>query len=172
MRTILNGVIMSLASTLLITLLTLSITKTYAQEPVQITQQQTNSLQEELIDIFFAAVKTNNQEVIHEFLENKFPVDVRNRAGYTPLMVAAYYGHQDTVTTLLEYGADLCVRDSRGNTAMMGAIFKLEWSIVKQLRQVDVDCDSKANQTGQKTAAEFAKVLGQEDKFNSLFQVK
>ncbi len=39
---------------------------------VQMTSQQ------ELIDIFFAAAKTGNQEVINEFLKHGFPVDVRN----------------------------------------------------------------------------------------------
>ncbi|MFH7765358.1 ankyrin repeat domain-containing protein [Acinetobacter sp. BSP-28] len=168
MKVILNGVMMSLASTLLITLLTLGITKIHAQEPTQVTQQQTINSQKELIDIFFAAAKTGNQEVINEFLKHGFPVDVRNGAGYTPLMMAAYYGHQDTVTTLLKYGADRCARDSKGNTAMMGAMFKLEWVIVKQLRQVD--CDSNAKQSGQKTAAEFAKVIGQEKQLQKMIQ--
>ena len=90
--------------------------------------------------------------------------------GVNIIKMAAYYGHQDVVTILLKYGANRCARDNKGNTALMGAMFKLEWAIVKQLRQVD--CDSNANQTGQKTAAEFAKVIGQEEKFKSLFHVK
>ena len=170
MKAILNSVMMSISSILLMTLLTLGMTKLHAQETVQVAQQQTVNSQQELIDIFFAAAKTGNQEVINEFLKHGFPVNVRNGAGYTPLIMAAYYGHQATVTTLLKYGADRCARDNKGNTALMGAIFKLEWAIVKQLRQVD--CDSNAKQTGQKTAAEFAKVIGQEDKFKSLFHVK
>lgn len=168
MKVMLNSVMMSISSILLMTLLTLGITKIHAQEPTQVTQQQTINLQKELIDIFFSAAKTGNQEIINEFLKHGFPVDVRNSAGYTPLIMAAYYGHQDTVTTLLKYGADRCARDSKGNTAMMGAIFKLEWAIVKQLRQVD--CDSNAKQTGQKTAAEFAKVIGQEKQLNKMLE--
>ncbi len=166
MKVILNGVMMSLASIVLMSMLTLGITKIHAQEPAQVTQQQSINAQQELIDLFFAAAKTGNQEVIHEFLKYGFPVDVRNGAGYTPLMMAAYYGHQDTVTTLLKYGADRCARDSKGNTAMMGAMFKLEWAIVKQLRQVD--CDAQAKQIGQKTAAEFARVIGQEQQLHKI----
>lgn len=124
--------------------------------------------QQELIALFFAAAKTGNDEVINEFLKHGFPVDVRNVDGYTPLMMAAYYGHQSIVTTLLKHGADRCLRDKKGNTALMGAMFKLEWSIVKQLRSVD--CDANAKKTGQKTAAEFAKVIGQDKQLQKIIQ--
>ena len=127
---------------------------------VQMTSQQ------ELINLFFAAAKTGNEEVINEFLKHGFPVDVRNHDGYTPLMMAAYYGHQNIVKTLVDYGADRCARDNKGNTALMGAMFKLEWGIVKQLRQVD--CDVNAKQTGQKTVEEFAKIIGQDEKLKAL----
>ncbi len=126
---------------------------------------QVNS-QQELIDLFFAAAKTGNEEVINEFLKYGFPVDVRNKDGYTPLMMAAYYGHQNIVATLIGKGADRCARDNKGNTALMGAMFKLEWSIVKQLRKTD--CDVNAKQTGQKTVEQFAKIIGQDEKLKKL----
>ncbi|WP_180014872.1 ankyrin repeat domain-containing protein [Acinetobacter sp. YH16031] len=129
---------------------------------VQMTSQQ------ELIDLFFAAAKIGNREVINEFLKHDFPVDVRNKDGYTPLMMATYYGHQDIVTTLLANGADRCARDNRGNTALMGALFKMEFTIAKQLRQVD--CDAQAKKTGQKTTAEFAKVIGQEKQLQKIIK--
>ncbi len=132
----------------------------------QVNSSDQMTSQQELIDLFLAAAKTGNQEVITEFLKHGFPVDVRNRAGYTALMMAAYYGHQEVVTTLVKHGADRCARDSKGNTALMGAMFKLEWSIVKQLRQVD--CDVSAKQTGQKTTAEFAKIIGQDKKLQEI----
>ncbi len=65
--------------------------------------------QQELIDIFFAAARTGNQEVINEFLKHGFPVDVRN-----------------------------------------------------------VDCDANAQKSGQKTAAEFAQVIGQEKQLRQI----
>lgn len=129
---------------------------------VQMTSQQ------ELIDLFFAAAKIGNSEVINEFLKHGFPVDVRNQDGYTPLMMATYYGHQDIVTALLAKGADRCARDKRGNTALMGALFKMEFAIAKQLRQVD--CDAQAKKTGQKTTAEFAKVIGQEKQLQKIIK--
>ena len=127
---------------------------------VQMTSQQ------ELIDLFLAAAKIGNQEVINEFLKHGFPVDVKNKEGYTALMMATYYGHQDTVTTLLKHGADRCLRDNKGNTALMGALFKMEFAIAKQLRQVD--CDANAKKTGQKTTAEFAKVIGQDKQLQQI----
>ena len=135
-------------------------TKTVAS--VQMTSQQ------ELVDLFFAAAKIGNSEVINEFLKHDFPVDVRNKDGYTPLMMATYYGHQTIVTTLLKHGADRCARDNRGNTALMGALFKMEFAIAKQLRQVD--CDAQAKKAGQKTTAEFAKVIGQEKQLQKIIQ--
>ena len=122
--------------------------------------------QQELVNLFFAAAKTGNEEVINEFLKYGFPVDVRNHEGYTPLMMATYYGHQPIVTTLLKYGADRCARDNKGNTALMGALFKMEFAIAKQLRQVD--CDANAKKTGQKTTAEFAQVIGQEKQLQQI----
>ncbi|WP_407409684.1 ankyrin repeat domain-containing protein [Acinetobacter sp.] len=124
--------------------------------------------QQELIDLYFAAARTGNHEVIQEFLKHGFPVDIKNHDGYTALMMASYYGHQDIVSTLIEQGADRCLRDHKGNTALMGAIFKLEWSIAKQLK--NVDCDVNAKQTGQKTVAEFAKVIGQDEKLKQLLK--
>jgi uncharacterized protein len=128
---------------------------------------QMNS-QQELVALFFAAAKTGNDEVIDEFLKHGFPVDVRNHDGYTPLMMASYYGHQSIVSTLLKHGADRCARDNKGNTALMGALFKMEFSVAKQLRQVD--CDANAKKTGQKTTAEFAKVIGQEKQLQQIIQ--
>lgn len=129
---------------------------------VQVTSQQ------ELVDLFLAAAKIGNQEVIQEFLKHGFPVDVKNRQGFTALMMATYYGHQDVVTTLLKHGADRCLRDNKGNTALMGALFKMEFSIAKQLRQID--CDANVKQSGQKTTAEFAKVIGQEKQLQKIIE--
>lgn len=154
---------MNLFKSMLLTVaLSTAVVTTQAQTPTQASAAE----QKEVIDLFFAAARTGNSEVINEFLKHGFPVDVRNHDGYTPLMMASYYGHQDIVTSLLNKGADRCLRDNKGNTALMGAIFKLEWSIAKQLKSVD--CDVNAKKTGQKTVAEFAKVIGQEEKLKKL----
>ena len=166
MKMLRNIVMLSILSTASMTGMTLGLTKVYAQE-VAVTASIKDQ-QKELINLYFAAARTGQHEVITEFLKHGFPVDVRNSDGYTALMMSAYYGHQDIVTTLLKNGADRCLRDNKGNTALMGAIFKLEWSIAKQLR--NVDCDANAKQTGQKTTLEFAKVIGQDAKFQQMLK--
>lgn len=86
------------------------------------------------------------------------------------LSTSVVYAEQTTSTALLTHGADRCLRDHKGNTALMGAIFKLEWSIANQLRQVD--CDVQAKQTGQKTVREFAKVIGQEQQLEKWIETE
>lgn len=172
MKLFLNSLSMAVLSICVMTMLSLSITRIYAQEvnqQAELNQQNSEQLlesQKEVVALFFEAAKTGNNEIIHEFLKHGFPVDVKNHAGFTPLMMATYYGHQNVVATLLENGADRCARDNKGNTALMGAIFKLEWSIAKQLNKAD--CDINAKQTGQKTVAEFAKMFGQENQLKKL----
>lgn len=168
MKAILRIVMMSCASVVLMTLLSLGMTKTYAQDTALATE--VSDAQNELVALFFAAAKTGNQDVVQEFLKHGFPVDIQNDQGYTPLMMATYYGHQEVVSTLLSYGANRCIRDQKGHTALMGAIVKAEWTIAKQLRKVD--CDTNATQTGQLTAEEFAKVFGQEQKLRELIQAQ
>lgn len=171
MKLVLNTVAMSLTSIFLMTVLTLGITEIHAQDVktnAPLSEQSLQQSQQELIDLFFAAARTGNQEVINEFLVNGFPVDIQNNKGFTSLMMATYYGHQDVVTSLLAHGANRCIRDKKGHTALMGAIVKAEWSIAKQLRKVDCDVNSKKTQ--QMTAEEFAKYFGQEEKFKKLLE--
>ncbi len=166
MKELLKGLMMSLASILIITGLSLGITKLHAEEVA--TQQSTiaSAQQKELVDLFFAAAKTGQLEVIDEFLNHDFPVDIRNDANYTALMMASYYGQQPVVASLLKHGANRCLRDSKGHTALMGAIVKAEWAIAKQLRKED--CDKNAKQNHELTVEEFAKVFGQEEKLREI----
>jgi len=58
------------------------------------------------------------------------------------------------VERLLAAGADACVQDKRGNTALMGAIFKGEVQIARRLLSTDCSPDQR-NGAGQ-TAAMYA----------------
>lgn len=129
---------------------------------------------EQLTSYFFAAARTGDVVVLNEFLQQGFPVNQRNNQSYTALMVATYAGQQAAVELLLKQGADACLRDKRGHTAMMGAIVKAEWSIGKILYPIDCNEDSsvdaKAPVTDKEkmTVAQFAEVFGQSEKLQQL----
>lgn len=70
------------------------------------------------------------------------------------MILAAYHGQSDAVERLLAAGANACVQDKRGNTALMGAIFKGELKIARRLLATECNPDQR-NQAGQ-TAAMYA----------------
>lgn len=123
---------------------------------------------------FFAAARSGETAVLQEFLQAGFPVDLPNEGSYTALMIAAYQGQANAVNVLLKAGADACIRDKRGHTALMGAMIKAEWQIAKQLYAIDCDQNNSAEATdaitdkSQMTAAQFAEKFGQTEKFKAL----
>ena len=123
-----------------------------------------SSANQELVEYFFNATKINETDVLSEFLNSGFPVNIRNKESYTALMMASYYGHIKSVNILLNNGADACLKDKRGHTAMMGAIVKAEWDIARILYKKDC---TQAHSTG-KTLEQFAAIFGQTDKLKSL----
>lgn len=145
----------------LIVLLMITATPKVKSADLQLQRQQ-------LTDYFFAAARMGNDDVLTEFLQAGFPVNLQNNESYTALMVATYYGHAGTVNLLLSHGADACIRDKRDHTAMMGAIVKAEWAIARTLYRID--CDKQAPQPGMKTVEEFAEVFGQGEKLTALKQ--
>jgi hypothetical protein len=128
----------------------------------------------QLTSYFFAAARTGDIEVLTEFLQQGFPVDQRNSQSYTALMVATYAGQQQAVELLLKQGADACLRDKRGHTAMMGAIVKAEWTIGKILYPIEckedksVDAKAPVTDKAKMTVAQFAEVFGQSEKLQQL----
>ncbi|MCV5919467.1 ankyrin repeat domain-containing protein, partial [Escherichia coli] len=83
-------------------------------------------------ELFFDAARNGNNEVVETFVSEGFPIDQRNNESYPAQMVAAYQGNKDTVRLLLDFGANACLQDKRGNTALMGALIKREISIAKE----------------------------------------
>ncbi|RBP75889.1 hypothetical protein DET47_12068 [Shewanella putrefaciens] len=112
-----------------------------------------------LVDYFFAAARTGDITVLEHFLDAGFPIDQRNSQTYTALMVAAYNGQEAATDLLLEYGANACLQDKRGNTAMMGAVIKAEFNIVKRLYAKE--CDANLTNNAGMTLTEFARYWGQ-----------
>ncbi|RVU33365.1 ankyrin repeat domain-containing protein [Rheinheimera riviphila] len=127
---------------------------------------------------FFAAARTGELVVLTEFLTAGYPVNERNEQSYTALMIAAYAGQATAVDVLLHAGADACLRDKRGHTALMGAMIKAEWDIARTLYDIDCDQENSAKATdevtdkAQMTAAQFAQVFGQSEKFKAMVEAK
>ena len=65
-------------------------------------------------------------EAARLLVENGASLDQTNGDGSTPLHVAAFFCHPETVQFLLEQGADLEVRNSYGKTALESV--SGEWS--------------------------------------------
>lgn len=130
----------------------------------------------QLQQYFFAAARTGEISVLQYFVEAGYPVNAANPQSYTALMVAAYSGQAEAVQLLLTAGADACLRDKRGHTALMGAMIKAEWAIARTLYAKDCDAANPVAATAavtdkqQMTAAQFAQIFGQSDKFQALTQ--
>ncbi|ROP21086.1 ankyrin repeat domain-containing protein [Vibrio crassostreae] len=128
-----------------------------------------NQLEEEyqsLVGLFFDAARIGNNEVVDAFVSQGFPVDQRNNQSYTALMVAAYQGNRETVRLLLDSGANACLQDKRGNTALMGALIKREISIAKDLYQAE--CSPELRNKAGLNLKEFAEIYGQSNVLKSL----
>lgn len=138
--------------------------KTILLSIIMLLNSYTLRAEQSLVSYFFNAAKIGETQVLQEFLSNGFPVDQRNAQSYTALMMAAYYGQAESVDQLLIAGANPCLKDKRGHTAIMGAILKAEWKIVKKLYKTDC---SKAYSSG-KTLSEFASTFGQLEKLKAI----
>ncbi|MFN1532856.1 ankyrin repeat domain-containing protein [Vibrio jasicida] len=121
-----------------------------------------------LVELFFDAARIGNNEVVDTFVSQGFPIDQRNTQSYTALMVAAYQGHRETVRLLLDSGANACLQDKRGNTALMGALIKREIGIAKDLYQAD--CSPELRNKAGLNLKEFAEIYGQSNVLKSLQQ--
>ncbi|AQS35549.1 Ankyrin repeats (3 copies) [Shewanella psychrophila] len=121
---------------------------------------------QQLSDYFFAAARVGDIEVLSTFLDAGFPIDQANQKSYTALMVGAYAGQYSVTDLLLQRGANACLQDKRGNTAIMGALIKAEFRIVSLLYSYECD-ESLINKSGM-SLEEFARYWGQADKLKEL----
>lgn len=67
--------------------------------------------------LFKLALKVGVKETVLLHLELGASLESRDKAGSTPLMIAAAHGHYEICSLLLERGADISVRDFDGRTA-------------------------------------------------------
>uniref|UniRef100_A0A671R4V5 Fibronectin type 3 and ankyrin repeat domains protein 1-like n=1 Tax=Sinocyclocheilus anshuiensis TaxID=1608454 RepID=A0A671R4V5_9TELE len=70
-------------------------------------------------------------------------VDVYDKMGFSPLMVAAQKGFTSLVDILVKHGADINKKDSTGKESLMQACFAGHLDTVKYLRNCGSTCESQ-----------------------------
>ncbi|NWB90546.1 ankyrin repeat domain-containing protein [Pseudomonas agarici] len=117
---------------------------------------------------WFDAARAGRTDITDALLKAGFPVNARTGSGYTALVLATYHGDLNEVNLLLTAGADPCIPDQSGNTALMGALFKGEIHVARRL--LDLCPIDAANDNGQ-TALSFAALFGRLDMLAQLVQL-
>ncbi|GAB86387.1 ankyrin repeat domain-containing protein [Gordonia rubripertincta] len=92
------------------------------------------------------------------YVDAGVPADLRNQAGDSLLMLAAYHGHAAVVSALLTRGADPDLANDKGQTPLAGAVFKGFDDVVRLL--VDAGADPYG---GTPSAADAAAMFGRDD---------
>ncbi|XP_066529760.1 fibronectin type 3 and ankyrin repeat domains protein 1-like isoform X2 [Hoplias malabaricus] len=82
------------------------------------------------------AVNRNDEEALNKVLQSgSVNVNVCDKMGFTPLMVAAQKGYGRLVHKLVEHGADIHMKNGSGKDCLMLACFAGHLDIVKYLRE-------------------------------------
>jgi ankyrin repeat protein len=90
-------------------------------------------------DKLFDLARDGGTEQLAAYIDSGVPVDLTNAKGDTFLILAAYYGHPDTVASLLARRADLARTNDRGQTALSAAVFKRSAQSVTALLDAGAD---------------------------------
>ena len=72
------------------------------------------------MDLIYAC-QEGQLQIVKTLVQNKGNVNAKDPYGQTSLLAAAYFGHVDICTFLLDNNADLSARKSKGADALMGA---------------------------------------------------
>ncbi|UEA60773.1 ankyrin repeat domain-containing protein [Gordonia otitidis] len=113
---------------------------------------------EELAGRLFDMARAGDAATLAAYLDAGVPVDLRNQAGDSLLMLAAYHGDAATVATLIEHGADVDLANDKGQTPLAGAVFKGFDDVVTAL--VAAGADPRA---GTPSAHDAASMFGRAD---------
>jgi uncharacterized protein len=109
----------------------------------------------ELAGRAFAAARAGNADELSALVRDGVPVDIRNEAGDSLIMLAAYHGHAEAVSTLVKLGADADSPNDHGQTPLAGAVFKASDDVVRAL--LDGGADPFA---GTPSAVDTARMFG------------
>ncbi len=107
----------------------------------------------ELAHRMFDVARDGGTAELAAYVDAGMPVNLTNDKGDTFLILAAYYGHPDTVAALLSRGADPARTNDRGQTALAAAVFKRSGESVTAL--LDAGADPTAGNPSALATAQF-----------------
>ena len=97
--------------------------------------------------LLFDAASQGRTDMIAPLVSAGADVNAYDPRGFTPLILAAYDDHIETVEALLSVKADPCKPDrAQGNTAQMGVAFKGNDTIASRLLKTGCDVNARNHQ--------------------------
>jgi ankyrin repeat protein len=87
----------------------------------------------------FQAISTDNNELLDQFIKTETDLEVRNKEGKTPLMVALRMEKQEISEKLLEAGSEINVSDYTGHTPLLISLRNLPEGMAKKLLEKGAD---------------------------------
>lgn len=112
----------------------------------------------ELAHLMLDAARSGESAPLLALIDQGAPVNLRDSAGNSPLMLAAYHGHADLVRELAARGADVDLTNDRGQSPLAGVAFKGYLDVAKALIEAGADPD-----VGTPSAHETARYFEREE---------
>ncbi|AYJ87443.1 ankyrin repeat domain-containing protein [Sphingomonas paeninsulae] len=115
---------------------------------------------ERIQELLFEAARRGRDDMIDALVQAGGDIEGFNSQGHTPLILASYNGNASTTAILIDKGASVDTPDlGRGNTALMGCVFKGYDEIAALLINAGADVNKRnaADQTAIMLAAMFAR---------------
>lgn len=109
---------------------------------------------------FEAARRGDVAALSSQLRTNSDLLNSQNEKGYTAIVLASYNNQTDATSYLLSQNANPCLVDLKGNTALMGVIFKGHRDPAKLLIN---RCDINHRNNEGQTALMYASLFGRED---------
>ncbi|WP_419535971.1 formyltransferase family protein [Endozoicomonas sp.] len=100
-------------------------------------------LYKDSLEKMLKACKAGDKELINKLSENSFLINEKNSKGWSPIIVAAYYGFIDIVSILVSKGAAINDQNNKGTTVLMFAKDYLEKSGDTKLIEEIIDMGGK-----------------------------